>query len=117
MTADPRAALSDLVAALERHLETAAGSRDDDDPHVAQAYDRIAETFTVYADALVEAYDEEIPLDVYDDSDDDDVEDDSDAVDEDDDDEVDDDDVDDGEARSYLGLGDDEFDVEPRPRG
>ena len=37
MTADPRAALSALVAALETHLETAAVRRGEDDPAVIAA--------------------------------------------------------------------------------
>ena len=46
MTADPRAALSSFVAALERHLETAAVRRGDDDPAVVEAYERVAAAFT-----------------------------------------------------------------------
>ncbi|MDO5501115.1 MAG: hypothetical protein Q4F67_15690, partial [Propionibacteriaceae bacterium] len=67
MTADPRAALTALVAALETHLETAAVSRGDDDPAVIAAYERIAEAFSAYDDALMDAYGEVTPLEVYDD--------------------------------------------------
>ncbi|MFK5690128.1 hypothetical protein ACI3EY_10725 [Ornithinimicrobium sp. LYQ92] len=89
MTADPRAALSALVAALETHLETAAVSRGDDDPAVVEAYEHIAEAFTSYDDALMDAYGEVTPLEVYDeeltsDDDDDDEEDDDEEEDEDD---------------------------------
>ena len=35
MSADPRAALSVLVSAFERHLEACAGRRGEDDPTVA----------------------------------------------------------------------------------
>lgn len=89
MTADPRAALSALVAALETHLETAAVSRGDDDPAVVEAYEHIAEAFTSYDDALMDAYGEVTPLEVYDeeltsdDDDDDDEEDDDDDEDDD----------------------------------
>lgn len=135
MTADPRAALSSLVAALERHLETAAVKRGEDDPAVIEAYERVAATFTDYDDALMEAYGEVTPLEVYDeddegidDYDDDDDLDDEDLDDDDDDDDVeDDDDIDDdddeddegvsGDDGSYLGLDDEEFDVEDERRG
>ena len=116
MTLDPRAALSSFVAALETHLETAAVSRGDDDPAVVEAYERVAEAFAAYDDALMDAYGEVTPLEVYDeelvDDDDDDDDDDgeNDDVDLDDDDEE-----DDGEP--YLGLDDEEYDVDPTPRG
>ncbi|WP_161965162.1 hypothetical protein [Ornithinimicrobium cerasi] len=113
MTADPRAALSSLVAALERHLETAAVKRGDDDPAVVEAYERIAEAFTAYDDALMDAYGEVTPLEVFDEE----LEDD---LDEDDDDGEDDDGEDgdlDDEDDSYVGLDDEEFDVDDRPRG
>lgn len=79
MTSNPRAALRDLVAALERHLEMAADSPDKDDPKLIAAYQRIANAFVDYDDALLEVYGEVTPLDVYredDDDDDDDREDD-----------------------------------------
>lgn len=73
MTLDPRTALNDLVAALERHLELAADRRGKDDPAVVAAYQRIANAFVDYDDALLDAYDEVTPLDVYsDDGEDDD---------------------------------------------
>ncbi|WP_202863611.1 hypothetical protein [Ornithinimicrobium avium] len=137
MTADPRAALSALVAALETHLETAAVSRGEDDPSVIEAYERVAEAFTAYDDALMDAYGEVTPLEVYDedlvdddeydydddDDDDDDDEDDDDDDDDDDGDEDDDDgggdlDEDDDDSGSrYLGLDDEQFDLDDRPRG
>ncbi|GAA5163126.1 hypothetical protein [Ornithinimicrobium tianjinense] len=123
MTADPRAALSLLVAALERHLETAAVKRGDDDPAVVEAYERIAAAFTDYDDALMEAYGEVTPLDIFDEDDDDEDLDDEDD-DDDDDDDLDDEDVDDDEEDddeldddgTYVGLDDEEFDVD-RGRG
>lgn len=131
MTADPRAALSALVAALETHLETAAVSRGEDDPSVIEAYERVAEAFTAYDDALMDAYGEVTPLEVYDedlvddDDDDDDYddEDDEDYDDDGDDDLVDDeldaydDEVDEDSSGRYLGLDDEQFDVDDRPRG
>lgn len=105
MTADPRSALSALVAAFETHLETAAVRRGDDDPAVVAAYERIAEAFTAYEDALEDTYGEVTPLEVFDDdlvgdydddeSDDDDDDDDDDDYGDDSDDDFDDDDDDD----------------------
>jgi hypothetical protein len=136
MTADPRAALSSFVAALERHLETAAVKRGDDDPAVVEAYERIAEAFSAYDDALMDAYGEVTPLEVYDedlvdDDEDDDSEDDFedeefDDEDDDEDDDGDDDgdddedgddfDTDEESDDQYLGLDDEEFDVDESPR-
>lgn len=152
MTADARAALSAFVAALETHLETAAVSRGEDDPSVVEAYERVAEAFTAYDDALMDAYGEVTPLEVYDDDlvdDEDDFEDDDDFDDEDEDeddydddddeDDLDDDDDDEDDDASdddgdddlgddgdeedessdgrYVGLDDEEFDVDESPRG
>ncbi len=80
MTRHPRAALNELVAALERHLEMAADRRGKDDPAVVAAYQRIANAFVDYDDALLDTYGEVTPLDVYSD----DGEDDDDDYDEDD---------------------------------
>lgn len=118
MTADPRAALSDLVAALERHLEIAAVKHGDEDPSLIEAYEHVAETFSIYDDALMDAYGEVTPLDVYDedlteddydDEEDDDLDDDLGDDDEDDDDE--DDDLDDDDD-----LADDEGDDDAAAR-
>ncbi|HKJ12523.1 MAG TPA: hypothetical protein VJ976_09085 [Ornithinimicrobium sp.] len=83
MTTDPRAALNALVAALERHLAMAGERRGKDDPALIAAYQRIANAFVDYDDALLETYGEVTPLDVYsDDGEDDDYdEDDLDAED------------------------------------
>lgn len=80
MTVDPRAALSSLVTALERHLEAAAGRRGENDPTVVAAYRDVADAFDAYDDALMDSYGEVTPLEVYsgdeddfDDEDDDDL--------------------------------------------
>ena len=104
MSADPRAALSLLVSAFERHLEACSGRRGEDDPTVAAAYDDLLDAFETYDNALYEAFGEMTPLDVYtgddSDSDSDEEDDDEDELDEDDDD-------DDG---VYAGLDDEDFD-------
>ena len=105
MTADPRAALANLTATLERHLEASAQRRGENDPTVVAAYQDVADAFERYDDALLEAHGEVTPLEIYSGDDD---EDDPDEV----DDELDDhgDEDDDG---VYLGLDDSEYDEEP----
>ena len=106
MTADPRAALSALVTALERHLEAAASRSGENDPSVVATYQDLADAFETYDDALLDAYGEVTPLEIY--SDDEDDEDDDDS----DDDEFDDDDEDDDGV--YVGLDDSDYEVDTR---
>lgn len=137
MTADPRAALATFVAALEAHLELSAVRRGEDDPAVVAAYEKVADAFVAYDDALLTAYGEVTPLDLPDEDDDDDElvdeaelaqlddEDDWDDEDEDedgqdgdddrgdwDDDDYDLDEDDDEESGSYVGLDVEDYDVE-----
>src|SRR5664280_412105 len=101
MKADPRAALANLTASLERHLEASASRRGENDPTVVAAYQAVADAFDLYDDALLEAYGEVTPLEIY--SGDDDGDDDSD--DEEDDEELDDHGDEDGaDSGVYLGL-------------
>ena len=130
MSADPRAALNQLVSAFERHLEASSTRHGDDDPTVVAAYEDLADAFEVYDAALYDAYGEMTPLDIYSgddgDPDDDDAVDDADADDADDDeaagDELDDHDDEDGDGpQLYAGLDDDvDFDdndeSDDRPR-
>lgn len=133
MTSDPRAALSTFIAALETHLELSAVRRGDNDPAVITAYNKVADAFVAYDDALLDAFGEVTPLDVYSEEDDDldedaiveeDFEDDEDEFDDDEDDDEDDDgdedfdELDDDIAeerqsgRGYLGLDEDEYDLD-----
>jgi len=117
MTTDPRAALNALVAALERHLAMAGERRGKDDPALVAAYQRIANAFVDYDDALLDTYGEVTPLDVYsDDGEDDDYDEDDleaedhdgvdvDSLDEQDDDEPDDEDDDDKGERATPSSG------------
>lgn len=101
MTTDPRAALTALVAALERHLEAAAGRRGENDPVVLAAYRAVAEAFEEYDDALLDAFDEVTPLEVFrgdEEGDEDDEE--GDEFDE----------PDDVEGGTYTGLDDEDYD-------
>ena len=85
MTADPRAALETLASAFERHLEACSGRRGENDPAVVAAYQALADAFEDYDDALMDAFNEVTPLEVYSEED----------FDEDDDDEYDEEDLDD----------------------
>ena len=84
MTAEPRAALEALTSAFERHLEACSARRGDDDPAVVAAYQALADAFENYDDALMDAYNEVTPLEVYSEEDfdeDDDLDDDEDDLD------------------------------------
>jgi hypothetical protein len=110
MTADPRAALANLTAALERHLEASLSRRGENDPTVVAAYQDVADAFDLYDDALLEAYGEVTPLVIYNGDDDEDEDDDEEL----DGDELDDHSDDDGDGVGvYLGLDDSDYDEEP----
>lgn len=116
MTAEPRAALSALVSALERHLEAAASRRSENDPSVVAAYRDLADAFEDYDDALMDNYGEVTPLEVYvGDDDEDDDEDDEDDLENDLENDGDgpetDDDLDDEDTEGrYIGLAGDDTD-------
>src|SRR5674476_1155531 len=107
MKADPRAALANLTASLERHLEASASPRGENDPTVVAAYQAVADALGLYDDALLEAYGEVTPLEIYSgDDDDDDDDDDGDEV-------LDDHGDEDGDSNGvYLGLDDSDYDEE-----
>lgn len=111
MTAEPRAALSALQSALERHLEAAATRRGENDPSVVAAYRDLADAFEDYDDALMDAYGEVTPLEVY--AGDDDLDEEDDDL-EDEDEERDEDgealDDEDSDDDTYVGLSGDDTD-------
>ena len=114
MKADPRAALATLTASLERHLEASASRRGENDPTVVAAYQSVADAFDLYDDALLEAYGEVTPLEIYSGEGDEGDEDDEDEDDDDEVDEVLDDHGDEeGDSSVYLGLDDSDYDEEP----
>lgn len=115
MTSDPRAALAAFVAALETHLELAAVRRGDDDPAVVTAYQKVADAFVAYDDALLDAFGEVTPLDIYTEDEDDEYVDEDDLeelddLDDDLDDEFDDDDSDDDDDDDGDDLDDEDDD-------
>lgn len=69
MTADPRAALDRLVAALEAHHNAVASRRGDEDPAVDDAYDVLADAFEVYDESLLEVHGEVLPFALVEDDD------------------------------------------------
>ncbi|UJH71064.1 primosomal protein [Ornithinimicrobium sp. INDO-MA30-4] len=71
MNSEPRAALLELVAALEAHLTLAEQEVGEHSPDLLSAYQRIADTFMTYDDALLSAFGEVTPLDIYSEDDDD----------------------------------------------
>lgn len=108
LMSDPRPALNQLIAALERHLEASSQRRGEDDPTVVAAYEDLADAFEAYDDALHDSTGEMTPLVVVDEQfmvDEEDSGDDSDDGDYDDDDEDD---------RSYGGLDDEDYDDDQR---
>ena len=62
MATDPRNALTQLVAALEKHFESVAAQRGAGDSSVERAYDQLEEAFINYEDALSEEYGEFLPI-------------------------------------------------------
>ena len=117
MTTDPRASLTALVAAFERHLEVARSRKNPDDPAVIAAATDLAEAFDDYDEELFQVTGVATPLAIYDgpfddDEDDEDDDDDDDEDDEDDeDDDDDDDDEDDDEDDDDLDEEDDDEDA------
>lgn len=113
MSADARAALATFVSALERHLEAASSRRGENDPAVVAAYQDLAEAFDAYDDALMEAFGEVTPLEIYSGDEEDDLDD---EFDEDDDlDGDDEDDEDDDEDIEFDDEEDDADEADVRP--
>lgn len=122
MSADPRAALSVLVSAFERHLEACAARRGEDDPTVLAAYDDLVEAFEAYDGALYDATGEMTPFDIYgtdddldegeDDDEDGELDDEGDLDELGEDEEIDDHGDEDGDEQLYAGLDDADFDDE-----
>ena len=98
MPTDPRAALTALVTALERHLEAAGARHGENDPVVLSAYRAVADAFEDYDDALLDAFDEVTPLEVFHGDEDEDFDEEFDKPDE--------------EAGAYTGLDDEEYEYE-----
>lgn len=62
MAVDPRIALNQFTAALERHFEAVSSRRGALDPNVEAAYDHLLDAFLDYEEALSEKYEEYLPF-------------------------------------------------------
>jgi hypothetical protein len=62
MATDPRAALTQFIAALEKHFEAVASHRGEGDSSVERAYDQLEDAFANYDEALSEEYGEYLPI-------------------------------------------------------
>ncbi len=68
MSLDPRLAMQQFIAALERHHEVVASRRGEDDPAVENAYELLKNAFLDYEEALESAYGEWLPFEEAEDS-------------------------------------------------
>jgi hypothetical protein len=62
MAQDPRMALRQFIASLEKHFEAVATRRGPEDPSVEQAYFQLEDSFLNYEESLEEAFDEYLPF-------------------------------------------------------
>ena len=62
MAQDPRIALQQFIASLERHFEAVSSRRGADDPAVEQAYFQVEDSFLNYEEALGENFEEYLPI-------------------------------------------------------
>ena len=62
MAQDPRIALQQFIAAVERHFEAVATRRGQEDPAVESAYYQLEDAFLAYEEALEESFEEFLPM-------------------------------------------------------
>lgn len=62
MAQEPRIALQQFIASLERHFEAVSARRGEDDPAVEQAFYQLEDAFLNYEEALEEKYEEYLPI-------------------------------------------------------
>lgn len=67
MATEPRLALQQFIAALERHHEAVSMRRSDDDPAVEHAYTLLKNAFLDYEEALESSFGEWLPFEEADD--------------------------------------------------
>ncbi len=66
MATEPRLALQQLIAALERHFEAMSSKRSDEDPAVSHAYEVLKDSFLDYEEAVDERFEEWLPFELAD---------------------------------------------------
>jgi hypothetical protein len=62
MATDPRFALQQFIASLERHFEAVSARRGEEDPAVEQAYYQLEDAFLNYEEAMGESFEEYLPI-------------------------------------------------------
>ena len=62
MATDPRNALTQLIASLEKHYEAASSKRGEEDSSVEQAYYQLEDAFLNYEEALSTEHGEFLPF-------------------------------------------------------
>ncbi|MEY3846555.1 MAG: hypothetical protein RJA66_822 [Actinomycetota bacterium] len=62
MATDPRFALQQFIASLERHFEAVSARRGEEDPAAEQAYYQLEDAFLNYEEALGEQFEEYLPI-------------------------------------------------------
>lgn len=66
MAKEPRIALQQLIAALERHFEAMSSKRSDEDQAVDHAYEVLKESFLDYEESVDEKFEEWLPFELAD---------------------------------------------------
>ena len=66
MATEPRLALQQLIAALERHFEAMSSKRSENDPAVSHAYEVLKDSFLDYEEAVDERFEEWLPFELAD---------------------------------------------------
>jgi len=64
MATEPRLALQQLIAALERHFEAMSSKRSDEDPAVQHAYEVLKDAFLDYEESLQDSFEELLPFEL-----------------------------------------------------
>lgn len=67
MAQEPRIALQQFIAALERHFEAMTSRHGNDDPAVAQTYYQLEDAFLNYEESVGEKFEELLPFELADD--------------------------------------------------
>lgn len=67
MAQEPRFALQQFIAALERHFEAMASKHSNSDPAVSQSYYQLEDAFLDYEEAVGEKFEEILPFELADD--------------------------------------------------
>jgi hypothetical protein len=66
MANEPRLALQQFIAALERHFEAMSTRRSDEDPAVGHAYEVLKDAFLDYEEAVDVKFEEWLPFELAD---------------------------------------------------